>query len=429
MMHAAAGPRWVNGMKLAAYREARARLAARSSVTFEPMHPAQQRIWDEHKRFNVVASGRRFGKTELGKRAIAAHALNGKPVAWFSPTYKMLAPVWLDFVRHFKPAMQGQNAQQHRIELTGGGVIEMWSLDSSDGPRGRKYAAAVIDEAAMVSDLDYAWTAVIRPTLADYRGEAWFLSTPRGMNFFQRAFVRGQGESRDWRSWRFSTGDNPFIDKAEIEAMRDSMPERTFMQEVEAVFLDSAGGVFRGVRETATATAQTEKVEGHQYVFGVDWAQMVDYTVITVVDITTNEAVYVDRFNKIDYEFQSERLVSLYQKFKPTTIVAEMNSIGAPVVSALQRRALPVQGFTTTNATKTQIIQDLALAIERKDLRIIPDETLMGELQAYEQERTQTGYKFGAPAGMHDDTVMSLALAWHAAKRPRLADYISIGRQ
>ena len=72
-----------------------------------------------------------------------------------------------------------------------------------------------------------------------------------------------------------------------------------------------------------------------------------------------------------------------------------------------------MQGFQTTNASKTQAIDALALAFERGDLSIIPDPVMVGELQAYEMERLPSGMgRYSAPAGLHDDTVMALALAW-----------------
>ena len=79
---------------------------------------------------------------------------------------------------------------------------------------------------------------------------------------------------------------------------------------------------------------------------------------------------------------------------------------------------MPIQPFTTTNATKAEIVRGLQNAFENGEIKILPDEVLIGELQAYEQERTPSGlWKFGAPAGMHDDTVIALALAWHGVAK------------
>ena len=86
------------------------------------------------------------------------------------------------------------------------------------------------------------------------------------------------------------------------------------------------------------------------------------------------------------------------------------------MVEQLQRATMPVRPFVTTAASKAVIIDALALAFEQMTLRIIPDPVLVGELQSYEATRLPSGLsRYSAPAGMHDDTVMALALAWHAA--------------
>jgi len=63
-------------------------------------------------------------------------------------------------------------------------------LDSPDSGRGRGYAVAVIDEAAMVPNLEHVWQQTIRPMLTDFLGEAWFLSTPKAMNYLKALFNR-----------------------------------------------------------------------------------------------------------------------------------------------------------------------------------------------------------------------------------------------
>jgi hypothetical protein len=88
-----------------------------------------------------------------------------------------------------------------------------------------------------------------------------------------------------------------------------------------------------------------------------------------------------------------------------------------------------VVGVQLTNASKANIIESLALAFERGNIAILPDETLMGELEAFGMERLPSGMiRYGAPDGMHDDCVLSLALAWQGAttgkgRRARVGEY------
>lgn len=120
-------------------------------------HPAQRQIKAEARRFNVLACGRRFGKTALGVDVEIEIALRGLPVGWFAPTYKLLSEVWRELRRTLAPLTVQKSETEHRLELVGGGVIECWSLDDPDVGRGRKYARIVIDEAAMVRNLEDAW--------------------------------------------------------------------------------------------------------------------------------------------------------------------------------------------------------------------------------------------------------------------------------
>ena len=89
------------------------------------------------------------------------------------------------------------------------------------------------------------------------------------------------------------------------------------------------------------------------------------------------------------------------------------NSIGQPVIEQLTREGLRIHPFTTTNASKAEAIEALALAFERGDIRILNDPVMLSELMAYQAERLPSGLlRYGAPTGGHDDIVMSLALAW-----------------
>lgn len=367
-------------------------------------------------RFNVVCCGRRWGKTTLGiDRLITPETLH-HPLGWWSPTYKMLLEVWRDMVRILKPVTARKNTTERRIELITGGVVEMWSMDNPDSARGRHYRRIVVDEAALVPYLTDGWQQAIRPTLIDLEGDAWFLSTPKGHNGFWQLYNLGLDRNQpDWNSWQMPTSSNPHVPPGEIEAMRHSMPAQVFAQEVMAEFVEDAGGVFRRVLEAATAPEQDEREPGHEYVFGVDWAQSNDFTVIAVVDTTLRQLVYMDRFNQIEYAIQRGRLRALAERFRPHAVYSEVNAMGQPITEQLQREGLPVVPFQTTNATKAAAIDALALAFERADIKIINDPVLISELQAYEMGKTKTGLRtFSAPDGMHDDTVMALALAWQA---------------
>jgi phage terminase large subunit-like protein len=394
-------------------------------VTLPAPHPAQDQIIQQAKRFNVVCCGRRLGKTVLGMNRLIHAALQGSATAWFSPSYKSLADTWRELRSTLAPITRDKSQQEKRLELISGGVVELWSLDSPDSGRGRKYAIVVIDEAAMIPMLEQAWQQSIRPTLTDLHGSAWFLSTPKGMNYFKALFDRGQdGERDDWASWQMPTSANPFIDPEEIEAARLDMTEAAFNQEYLALFVNWEGSVFRRVGEAATATPRQQPEAGHEYIIGCDWGRSNDYTVLVVLDTTTRAMVALDRSNRVDYTVQRSRLRALYERWRPRQIWAEENSIGQVVIEQLTRDGLRIQPFTTSNSSKALAVEALALAFERGDIRILNDAVLVSELVAYQAERLPSGVlRYSAPAGQHDDCVMALAIAWSAVSSLHRAVY------
>src|SRR5688572_6911633 len=373
-------------------------------IEIPALHPAQREIVQSAKRFNVLACGRRFGKTLLGIELDLEPALAGFPVAWFSPTYKMLNDVWRDMARIVKPICKRVAVQEHRLELITGGIIDMWSLDSPDSSRGRKYKRVVVDEAAMIPNFQEAWQAAIRPTLADYEGDGFWLSTPKGMNFFKQGFDYGQDPLEpEWASWQMPTSANPYITAREIEAARQELPELTFKQEYLAEFLRSDGAVFRNIEPNLTAPDPPEDHNGHEIVSGLDWGQKHDFTAHSIGCVDCRVEIELDRFNKIDWEFQRARISEKINKWKIKRVLAEENSIGGPNLEALQHEGLPVRAFTTTAQSKDQIIRSLALAFEKNERRWLKNQVAANELLAYESKISAiTGrISYSAPEGMH----------------------------
>lgn len=381
-------------------------------IQIPTLHSQQIRITNERKRFNVIDCGRRFGKNiMLQEWAIKTGLEDNQPAAWGAPIYKMLLDDWKTLSNTLAPVTTRRNEQEKTLELIGGGRIDFHSLDNPDGIRGKKYKRFIVNEAAFVPALLDIFNFVIRPTLIDFKGEADFAGTPKGMNGFWQLYNQ---TGADWMRWQMSSYNNPHIAKSELDALRDTMTERAFQQEIMAQFLEDGGGVFRHVRDCATMDIQ-EPATGRQYVIGVDWGRSNDATVFCVLDITTKRQVYLDRMTDTDYTSQRTRLKVLSQKYNNAIVLAESNSMGQVNIEALQSMGVSVQGFTTTNATKANAIQALELAFERGTIQILKDDLQVAELMAYQSEKLPSGLiRYGAPEGMHDDTVMAMAIAWQA---------------
>lgn len=401
------------------------------------LHPGQQRVLDEARRFNCLVTGRRWGKSTLGRHLLMNPALNGKPTAWIAPSYKYLLPNWREVCETLRPVIETKSEEEKHLGLLGGGEIDFWSADGGAPGEGRKYARVVFDECGLGGvNLMTLWTRSLRPTLADFQGDAWFLSTPKAATGdFAQLFAYGQGERPDWKSWRAGTRENPYIAASEIEAARADLPLAAFQQEFEGEFVSWTGSVFRFLEKAivdgplgedhqrwkAPACWETTAL---QFYIGCDWAGAGrsaggDFTAFIVM-ASDGTVCHVDRF-RADYAMQRARLAALVDRFRPAAVLCESNSIGAPQISELRRSGLVVQGFTMTNATKARLVEQLALAFESGAVKIPEIENraaLLAELMAFEGQPIGNGLtRFAAPAGTHDDLVIAMMLAHEASHK------------
>lgn len=375
-------------------------------------HAGQMAVHNSDARFKVLSAGRRWGKTRLGVNECLDAASKGGRAWWVSPSYKTSEVGWRPLRQIARKIPNAEVKLVDRtVTLPGGGFVAVRSADNPDSLRGEGLDFVVMDECAFMQR--EAWTEAIRPALSDRLGKALFISTPKGRNWFWENYQRGINGEEGWASWTFPTSTNPFIDKGEIEAAKRDLPEIIFRQEYLAEFVDSDGGVFRRVQEAATLEPQAPQA-GRQYIAGVDVASSVDYTVVSVMDVEAREQVFMDRFNRVDYPVLIDRLDAIYKRYHLTSMVVESNSIGRPVIDELVARGLNIVPFTTTSATKQGIIQSLQSAFENGQIKVLNDAVLIGELLSYEAKRNASGsFAYSAPDGMHDDTVMSLAIAWN----------------
>lgn len=384
---------------------------------FHP-HPGQRAILARQDQYHVACMGRRFGKTELMTEVIVTYlggALAGRegsrrglPCAWYAPNDSYFTEVYERIVTQFSAVIRRATTQPRPvIHFRNGGRLDFWTLENPmKCGRGRHYARVVIDEAAHAKHLQTAWEKTISWTLADLNGDAWFISTPYGMNYFHTLYQKGVNGEPGWVSHTASSMMNPYLPEGWMESRRAVMPERVFAQEVLAEFLADGAGVFRGIDRAPLCAWQDAALPNTGYVIGVDWARHNDFTVFAVMTFR-GELVHLERFTDIGYELQVGRLKALWKRFGQCPIIAESNSMGGPLIERLQRDRLNVRAFNTTHASKAEAIEALSLALENGHIAFADDprlDILKAELMAYDQERLPSGLvRYGAPHGQHDD--------------------------
>ncbi|MCY4527046.1 MAG: hypothetical protein OXB89_10630, partial [Anaerolineaceae bacterium] len=158
-------------------------------------HPGQRQILASPARYSVVACGRRFGKTELGKLALVCRFLQGARCWWLAPTLQMADQVWRDLKQTLAPLPEARVSEgAQRIDLPGGALLAIRSTHHADHLRGAGLDFAVLDEAAFMEDS--VWPEVVRPMLLERRGGALFLSSPNGRNWFWQLYQLGREQEQ-----------------------------------------------------------------------------------------------------------------------------------------------------------------------------------------------------------------------------------------
>jgi hypothetical protein len=367
-------------------------------IEFSAAHINQKPVLNCKERFVVVMCGRRFGKSELSQIKIIKSAVFGQHIAYVTPTYK-LAKVF--FTKLASALPYPNNQSDLKIDFPNGGSVEFFTGERLDNLRGRKFHGIIIDEASYIPDLEKGWLNSIRPTLTDYKGWALFLSTPRGKNYFYSLYCKG-GEP-DWASFKFSTYDNPYIDKSEIDDARRQLPEVVFEQEYMANPMENAANPFgtEHIRKCIKPLSTKDIV-----CFGIDLAKSYDWSVIIGLDSEGNTA-YFDRFQN-DWHTTKQKILALPRR----PVLIDSTGVGDPIFEDLLREGMQIQGLKFTSNSKQQLMTGLQTAIQQGRIGY-PEGIITQELEVFEYQYSSNGVKYSAPSGFHDDCVVSLALAYN----------------
>jgi hypothetical protein len=394
-------------------------------IGFEPTEPQ----WDilkeaNEKRDITICAGTRFGKSKLCAYIAFKHLLADNQKIWIvSLTYDMSMKIFnyvLEFASAYnKELLRGATTRQparfHIKEWNS--WIECKSADNEQSLMGEELNLAIIDEAArMKPDI---WERFLSARLTSRQGKSFIISTPFGQNWFYDRYLRTK-EAPDGASFHFTSKDNPYFPAGEWDRQKSILPKDIFDQEYEATFLSDAASVFRNIEECIKTDIYTEPMGGHKYYMGLDLAKFNDFTVITVIDATTHEMVYHDRFTKIPYTLQKERIDQVARKYGSTIIIDALN-IGAAIgdeLRALGRNVIDFKAVGTVSkddnlkGSKQQMIEKLSMFLEQRNLYLLPVPELIDELKTYSYHLSPSGNLiYGAPEGYHDDCVSSLGLS------------------
>lgn len=370
-------------------------------------HTGQKEVLQSTARFKVLLCGRRWGKSLISQIISILSIIKGKHVAYVTPTYQLSKIFFQDVLKTIpQQLIKSANKTDLVITLVTGGSLSFLTGERLDNFRGRKFHTVIIDEAAYIPDLENAWLNSIRPTLTDYQGNALFISTPRGKNYFYSLYIKGLNNEDGFESFHYSTYDNPHISKDEIDLAQQSLPQAAFKQEYLAIPSENTNAVVSSsVIEANTISTLSTKPT---VVYGIDVAKYTDYTVITGLD-ESGYMTYFERFQR-DNDYTKQRIKAL-----PASILKVMDSthgsLGDGIFESLQNEGVNnLVGFEFTAASKPKLITEMILDLEQGNLKY--NDVTANELSIFEYSYTSTGHiKYGNAPGGNDDAVIALALA------------------
>lgn len=376
-------------------------------------HTGQLEVLRSKARFKVICAGRRWGKSNLSLSKCIYELIQPKyhkgkevpsQVAYVTPTYSLGKDFFQDVLKYLPTNLiKSANKTDLQIQLITGGVMRFITGEEMDNHfRGKKFHFVVIDECSQIKHWNECAKA-LRNTLADYKGECWYISTPRGYDHFFSLYQLGLTKQNGYESFHYTTYDNPYIDKDEIDAIRLETTEADFNQENLAIPSENASAVVQSkyIQENTIDELSDEPT----VIFGIDVASKHDYTVITGIS-STGKMTYFNRFRK-PWVYTKEAIKAL-----PANIYKVMDSTGAGDVlfEELSTEVPNLNNFVFTSTSKGQLVKKLALSIEKGELKF--NQQTAQELSTYEYKYNYaTGrLSYNAISGAYDDSVISIGL-------------------
>ena len=389
----------------------------------------------------VCLSSRQKGKTFMIANLLLYYALNNKKFKCYciSPTLKQSKSIFNTIYDAVSASglITKANAADLEIKFINSSFIFFKSAEQKDALRGYTADFLCIDECCFISDDVYY---IVAPWADAKQAPVLMVSTPfikEGFfwNFYNYGLEKiNNTVTINWSDEQFKEDIEKILPPEKLEEYRRMLPTNQFKTEYLGEWLDDEGVVFDNFKECI----KNNSLNTYDQLFvGLDWASGVDgdETVISIIN-GRGEQVYVDGWNNLNTTQTIEKIVGIIQPYlsQIASITTETNSIGKPYTDLLTEK-LPqvhrtkVNGFTTTNQSKADLVSDLQVAFQENKITILEDDKQKRQISIYSAEynpKTKT-VTYNAPRGLHDDRVMALMLSYHGYKEKQTTGFYSLG--
>lgn len=387
------------------------------------------------KRFSILVWHRRARKTRtaLNKQLTRIFKRTEPGVCYYVlPTYKQAKQVVWDVLinDHIpKELYEKKNDSELAIYYKNGVIQRFVGAEDYDKHRGTNPFDVVFDEFS--EQPEQIWTAIFQPVIMENGGTVTFVYTPKGKNHSWKLLQLAK-QNPLWFVSVKGVRDTEVFTQEELTEIRINTPQALYDQEYNVEFLEGASQFFKRIHQNTYPKDYMLSDEG-EFQLGVDLAKYNDWTVLTPFNLTTFIVHPQERFNQIDYNLQKAKIEAMARRFNNAKIWPDSTGVGDPIVEDLKARGLNIgnegEGFKFTESSRQNLLNNLAILLEQDKIKIPDDEGLITELESFQYSLSESGkIKVRAPEGLHDDRVMSLALAVYGATQPIRPDYFTAMR-
>lgn len=361
--------------------------------------------------WHIVNCSRQFGKSYMLKQLLLYYSINepASKCLFVSMSHQQANKIFNEILKAVgnSPLIRKKNLMENSLILINGSEVYVRSYQRCDFIRGLSATTLIVDEAAYIKDEDFQ--TVLRPTLATVGKRGILFSTPRGKNFF---YQMANMDKDNYHYYHATYRENPYANMSEIEDARQTLPEKIFRSEYEAEFISGSMSVFNNI----DSCIRNNLTPSSPCIAAIDVGRKEDFTVLTIM--SGEKVVYMGRWNRDTWENIIGNICEQLKKFGVKICYVETNGVGDPFFEMLykemknRRMNISLNGWTTTNVSKSNIIEKLIEDFATNNILIPDDKELLKELDHFtcEYSGKSKAVIYGGEAGYHDDCVMSLAI-------------------
>ena len=379
----------------------------------------QRRILDSPARYTITAAATKVGKTASHIIWLFEQALRLKEnqsVWWVAPVYQQ-AEIAFNRMRSQVTDKGFFKVNESKLRLTTpmGGIIQFKSAEKPDNLYGDDVYAAVFDEFTRARE--EAWFA-LRSTLTKTQGKCKLIGNVKGKkNWGYKMAERARMGEPDYEFHKITAYDGVnagILAFEEVEQAKRDLPPHIFSELYMAEPTEDGSNPFG----LSYINQCIEPLSGKPVEwYGIDLAKYTDWTVIIGLD-AEYKVCHFERF-QMDWAQTEQRIIKVVGS---TPAAVDSTGVGDPIVENIQRHCPKILGVKFTSVSKQQMMEQLTADVHAASIRV-PEGVIADEMRNFEFEHTQTGMRYSAPSGLHDDAVVALALARHCSLKNKKGVY------